>query len=253
MTLEIGLKISLITACFNSESTIRHTLESVQAQSYRNVEYIVVDGGSSDRTLSILQDYRNSISTLISGPDKGIYDALNKGIAAATGDYIGFMHSDDTFAHNQVLTRIADNAEGYDAVYGDLDYVSLANPDRVVRHWRSKAFSPMLLKRGWMPAHPTLYMRKALYDEFGGFDLDFKISADYESILRYFSIPGFSALYLPETLVRMKLGGASNGSLKSLVRKTREDYFALRRNNIHFASIAVAWKNISKLRQFVER
>lgn len=246
------MKLSVITACFNSQSTIRETLESVIGQDYSDVEYIVVDGGSSDATLDIINEYKKSITTLISEPDAGIYDALNKGINAATGDLVGFMHSDDTFANSGVLTAIAKSAAGYDAVYGDLDYVSQDNPDKVIRHWRSREFTPTLLRRGWMPAHPSLYLRRNVYMELGGFDLEFRIAADYESILRYFSQPGFKAKYLPETMVKMKLGGASNGSLKGVIRKTREDMAALRKHRIANPWIVLALKNISKVPQFLK-
>lgn len=245
------MKISVITVCYNSQATIRDTIESVLSQDYSNVEYVIVDGGSSDSTLQIISEYSSRIAIIISEPDKGIYDALNKGLNVATGDFVGFMHSDDTYADSGVLSRIAESAAGFDAVYGDLDYVSQNDSEKVIRHWRSRDYDTRLLKQGWMPAHPTLYIRRNIYEELGGFDLSFKIAADYDSILRYFSQPGFRARYLPETLVKMKLGGISNGSLKGIVQKTKEDMKALQKNGVSFPWLVIALKNISKVKQFL--
>lgn len=251
MNLEAALKISLITACYNSEKTIRYTFESVKQQSYSNLEYIVVDGGSSDSTLDIVEDYRDIISLLISEPDKGIYDALNKGISAAKGDVIGFMHSDDTFSRPDALSVVARGLEGVDAVYGDLNFLSTEGGENmVVRKWRSTDFRSKLLNRGWMPAHPTLYMKKNIYQKYGSFDLNFNISADYESVLRYFSIPGFSCRYLREVLVNMRVGGASNNSIPNAIKKLSEDYMALKKNNIPFPLYVMVMKRLTKIYQF---
>jgi glycosyltransferase len=252
------MKISVITACFNSEATIRDAIESVLSQTWEDVEYILVDGASTDGTMDIVREYGGRISQVISEPDKGIYDALNKGINAATGDLVGFLHSDDLFANSSVLSCIASKAGdgdpqeslSCDAVYGDLNYVSASDTSRVVRRWISRPFTPELLSRGWMPAHPTLYLKREVYRELGGFDLSYRIAADYESILRYFSKPGFKACYIQETLITMRLGGASNGSVSSILRKSREDFRALRKNSIPHPLIALAWKNFSKLPQF---
>ncbi|MBC7193709.1 glycosyltransferase family 2 protein [Marinobacter sp.] len=253
------MKISVITACFNSKATIRDAIESVLSQDHNDVEYILVDGASTDNTMAIVGEYRDRISQVISEPDSGIYDALNKGIRSATGDLVGFLHSDDLFAHSSVLSHIAAQASsnngqlGCDAVYGDLNYVSSGDTSRVVRRWTSRPFQRELLSRGWMPPHPTLYLKREIYESLGGFDLDYRIAADYESILRYFSQPGFSAEYLPETLITMRLGGASNGTLSGILRKSREDYSALRKNRIPYPWLALAWKNLSKLPQFLKR
>ncbi|PTY36328.1 glycosyl transferase [Saccharospirillum sp. MSK14-1] len=245
------MKISLITACYNSEETIRQTLESVKQQSYSSLEYIVIDGGSSDATLDIVEEYRDTISLLISEPDKGIYDALNKGISAANGDVIGFLHSDDTFSRHDSLSIVAAGIESFDAVYGDLNFVSAAaGGDRIVRKWRSTDFRTELLGRGWMPAHPTFYLRKNIYQKYGVFDLNYKISADYESILRYFSIPGFSCKYIPEVLVNMRVGGASNNSIRNSLKKLPEDYRALRKNKISHPVYAILMKKLSKIHQY---
>lgn len=247
------MKISVITACFNSENTIRDAIESVLSQDYEEVEYIVVDGASTDGTLKIINDYSERISRIISEPDKGIYDALNKGIEVATGDLVGFLHSDDLFADDTVLRLVAESAEGEDAVYGDLNYVSARDTAHIVRRWKSKNFTPELLEQGWMPPHPSLYLRRNIYRDLGGFDLSFQIASDYESILRYFSQPGFKARYIPQVLVAMRLGGVSNGTLHGILRKMREDYAALRKNNISSPFGALVWKNFSKIPQFFVR
>jgi glycosyltransferase involved in cell wall biosynthesis len=195
---------------------------------------------------------------LVSEPDSGIYYALNKGLALATGEVVGFLHADDVYANETVLARIAaafaSPGEGgaVDAVYGDLDYVSRTDPARVVRHWRSRAFQPDLLRRGWMPPHPTLYLRRALYERHGVFDTRYRIAADYDLMLRMLSRLAGRAVYLPQVLVRMRLGGVSNRSLAKIARKTWEDYQALRGNGLGGLG-ALAWKNLSKLPQFWQR
>ena len=246
-----ALKISVVTAVFNSVSTIDQAIRSVESQVGANVEHIVVDGASSDGTLAILLDRRESISVLVSEPDHGIYDALNKGIALATGDVVGFLHSDDLYADEHVLARIAAAFENsdVDAVYGDLDYVQRCRPDRVLRQWRSGMFSPRALSTGWMPPHPTLYLRRELYARLGNFDTAYRIASDYEFMLRLLSDPRVKVVYLPEVFVRMRMGGASNRSLSNILRKSREDYKALRSHRVG-GLFALALKNFRKLPQF---
>ena len=247
----MNLTVSVITAVYNSASTVADALASVRGQSWGAVEHIVIDGASTDGSLPILQAHAAQLAVLVSEPDKGIYDALNKGIARATGDVVGFLHADDVFAGPDVLAHVAaafaDPA--VDAVYGDLDYVRQSDVTRRVRRWRSGPFRPGSLAWGWMPPHPALYVRRGWYERIGGFDTRYRISADYDSILRLFSRPDFNAVYLPEVLVKMRLGGASNGSVKAVLRKSREDYDALRRNQMGGLG-ALACKNISKLGQF---
>lgn len=189
---------------------------------------------------------------IVSEPDRGIYDALNKGIRAATGDVIGLVHSDDFLAHPLVLERVAARfAEtGADAVYGDLDYVSASDTTRVIRHWRSGAFTPQKLARGWMPPHPALFLRREVFERLGSYDTSYRIAADYDAILRYFGRGGICPAYLPEVLVKMRVGGESNRSLGRILRKSREDYRALRSNGVSGLG-ALVWKNASKLPQFI--
>jgi glycosyltransferase len=191
---------------------------------------------------------------LVSEPDGGIYHALNKGMALASGDIIGLVHSDDFLAHEEVLARVAaafaDPA--IDAVYGDLDYVAADDPTRVVRRWRSGAFDPGKLRRGWMPPHPALFIRRAVFETHGGYDTSYRIAADYEAILRWFGRGGVRAAYIPEVLVKMRLGGASNGSLGRILQKSREDYRALRSSGVGGLG-ALAFKNLGKLPQLIVR
>lgn len=248
------MKITIITAVYNRAGTIGQALESVTAQSYVEVEHLVVDGASTDGTLEEVQNRRHPGMRVISEPDEGIYDALNKGIAAATGDIIGLMHSDDFFAHDDVLRDVARTFEktGADAVYGDLDYVSASDPDRIVRHWASGTYTRANLARGWMPPHPTLFVRREVFERYGAYDTSYRIAADYEAILRWFGKGGVVPAYLPEVLVKMRVGGESNRSIERIVRKSREDYRALQSNGIGGVS-ALAWKNLSKLPQFLNK
>lgn len=248
------MKISVITVVYNNRATVAAALESALAQTHDDVELVVIDGGSTDGTLEVLQGYAGRIAVLVSEPDRGIYDALNKGVHRASGDVVGFLHSDDLYADDEVLSRVAtalaDKCAA--AVYGDLVYLHKEDAGRVIRYWRSSPFARRKLAWGWMPPHPTLYVRREWYERVGGFDTRYRIAADYDFILRLFSQQGFSAVYLPEVLVKMRLGGASNRSLKNIVRKSREDLEALRRSGVGaFGGVgALVWKNLGKLTQF---
>jgi glycosyltransferase len=245
------MKISIITAVYNNRDTVAQALDSALAQNHPDIELVVIDGGSTDGTLQVLQGYADRLAVLVSEPDRGIYDALNKGIARASGEVVGFLHSDDLLADERVLSRIA-QAFGdpkIDAAYGDLLYVRKDDPTKVVRTWRSAAFSPTRLAHGWMPPHPTLYVRRAVYERLGGYDTSYRIAADYDCMLRLLGKGGIRAVHIPEVLVKMRVGGASNRSLKNILQKSREDYRALRTNEVGGLR-ALAWKNLSKLPQF---
>lgn len=246
--------LSIITACWNCAETIGTCLASVASQTWPARGHVVIDGGSRDGTVALLEQHRRQLAVLVSEPDRGIYDALNKGIAHAEGDVVGFLHADDRYAGPGVLARVAEAFADPEvsAVYGDLQYVRQDDPDQVVRHWQSAPFSRRRLAWGWMPPHPTLYVRREWYARIGGFDSRYRIAADYFSILQLFSQPDFKAVYLPEVLVKMRLGGASNRSLANIVRKSREDLHALRRARVGALGGfgALAWKNLSKLTQF---
>lgn len=245
------MKISVITAVLNRRDTIQAALDSLARQDHAEVEHIVVDGGSVDGTIEILEANCRRVSVLVSEKDRGIYDALNKGIALASGDVIGFLHADDVFADGRVLSRIAQvlSDPRVDAAYGDLVYVRRDDLDRVVRHWRAGPYSRSRLAWGWMPPHPTFYVRRSVYERLGGFDARHRIAADYDCVLRFLGAGGVVPAYIPEILVRMRLGGASNASLRRILRKSWEDYVALRENGVGGVG-ALAWKNFGKLGQF---
>lgn len=248
------IKISVITAVYNNRETISAALDSALRQSGVDIDLVVIDGGSTDGTLEVLRSYTGRLDVLVSEPDQGIYDALNKGIQRASGEVVGFLHSDDLFAGAGVLSRVAaafaDPEVG--AVYGDLVYVRKDNPDQVVRYWRAGVFSRRRLRWGWMPPHPTLYVRRHVYEQHGLFDTSFRIAADYDFILRTLGQAGVGVRYIPEVLVKMRVGGASNRSLRNILRKSSEDLRALRRNGVGGVG-ALMWKNLSKLPQFLGR
>jgi glycosyltransferase len=248
------MKISVITAVFNNAGTIRDALESTLSQRYPDVELVVVDGGSTDGTQKIIESYRDRIATYVSEPDRGIYDALNKGLRLATGDVVGLLHSDDAFADAEVLGRVAQALQdsAADACYGDLNYVRKEPPHAVVRAWKAGEFMPRKLALGWMPPHPTLYVRRAVYERLGGFDTCYRIAADYDWMLRLLT-QSAQVRYVPHVQVLMRVGGASNRSLRNILRKSVEDWQALRSNGFGpFAAVcALGGKNIGKLPQFL--
>ena len=246
------MKISVITAVYNRVATIGDALDSLRAQTWPDVEHVVIDGASTDGTLELLQARRDGISVLVSEPDKGIYDALNKGIARATGDVIGLMHSDDLYADQSVLADVAAAFDDpkVDAVYGDLDYVAQDDTSRVIRRWRSGEYSPAMLSRGWMPPHPTLYLRRYVIEQWGVFDTSYRIAADYDAVLRYFGRGGIRPAYIPRVLVKMRVGGESNRSVARILLKSKEDYATLRQNRVGGLATLV-WKNVGKLGQFL--
>ena len=247
------MKLTIITATFNSAHGINKCMDSILHQDYENIEYIIIDGESKDLTLEIISEKQKTHPSikLISESDQGIYDALNKGLSAASGDIIGFVHSDDFLESNNIIGDIVSmiKSENLDGVYGDLQYVDKNNTQIVIRNWKSSEFNKSLLKRGWMPPHPTLYLKKEVYENHGLFDLSYKISADYDFMLRVFNDSELKFGYLPKVITRMRVGGASNRSLKTIIRKTKEDYRAIKRNNIgNFTTLIT--KNTSKLKQF---
>ena len=248
------VKISIITATWNSGKVLGDCILSVHRQSYKNWEHIIVDGGSNDSTLDIIRKNEGFISKLISGPDEGIYDALNKGIECANGDIIGFLHSDDCYSSDNILCLIANAFEdpAVSAVFGDLEYVSKSDISKVIRRWVSQDFQKSDLSWGWMPPHPTLYVRREWYKKIGGFDKAFKISGDYLSILNLFSDPLFVSKHLPIVFLKMRIGGKSNKSLQSILMKSSEDWKAMRRcgMNRYHSFRSLVFKNIRKINQF---
>lgn len=248
------MKISIITAVRNSRATLADALDSALAQDHPNKELIVIDGASTDGTLEVLQRYAGRITHFVSELDHGIYDALNKGLRLATGEVVGFLHADDRYADDRVLSRIAAALADLDvdACYGDLRYVRPDDPSRVVRHWWAGAYRRQRLAWGWMPPHPTFYARRAVYQQLGGFDTRYRIAADYDCLLRFLGAGQITCAYIPQVLVHMRVGGTSNRSLRNLLQKSREDYQALRRNQIGGWG-TLLMKNVQKLPQFFPR
>jgi glycosyltransferase len=246
------MKISVITACYNSAETIADTLKSVTEQSYSDIEYILIDGASTDNTLSIAEQYKNRITCIESGKDGGIYFALNKGLSLATGDIIAFLHADDVYAHKDVLAHVAAEFKrsGADSLYGDLNYVDRNDLSKVIRRWVSGSYSKNLFRKGWMPPHPSFFLRRTCYEKHGNFNTGFKTAADYELMLRMLHVKKVSVTYLPEVLVLMRTGGVSNASFGNRIRANREDRKAWQVNGIKPALLTLIRKPLSKLRQF---
>ena len=247
------MKISIITITYNSAKTVQRALDSVQGQTYPDIEHVIVDGASTDGTVALIEAYAAKHQNVrwVSEKDEGIYNAINKGIAMATGDIIGFLHSDDVLFSTDSIEKIASafKQQQVDVVYGDLQY---CNGLKVIRRWRSNTFSPSSLKFGWMPPHPTVYVRKEVYEQVGKYDEWFQISADYDMMLRIFSA-GYTTHYIPEVLVSMETGGASNKNTKARLTKTQEDYLVLKKNHIGAGLLTVAFKQLRKIKQFLRK
>lgn len=228
------MTISLITVSYNSAATLAHTIASVRNQDYKDIEYIVVDGASKDNTLSIIRQNEDVINKWISEPDKGIYDAMNKALRMATGEVVGIINSDDFYHADNILSHIANafEDENVDAVFGDLVFVDSANLDKVVRTYSSRGWHPGKFARGFMPAHPTFFVRKKFYDQFGLFKTDYRIAADYELLIRFLYVNKLRYHYLPLTMVTMRRGGASTGGIKSTIILNDEIIRACRENGI---------------------
>lgn len=246
------MKISIITVVWNNKDTIEDAINSVLNQTYENIEYIIIDGASNDGTVEIIKGYLDKITKFVSEKDKGIYDAMNKGVDLATGDVIAFLHSDDIYSGDNIVELVVKEFErgNLDGVYGDLVYTPKSNTQKVLRYWKSKDFDSSLLKKGWMPAHPTLFLKRDIYKKYGKFDLDFKIAADYDFMLRILS-DDIKVKYLPKVLYKMRIGGESNKSLKNILLKSKEDLKALKKNKVG-GIITLLMKNLSKVTQFTK-
>ena len=235
------MKVSIITITYNSAATIKDTVESVINQSHQNIEYIIIDGKSTDRTLEILESYKTKIATLVSEKDKGLYDALNKGIALATGDLIGIIHSDDFYTNNLVIEHIVKAIEesNADAAYADLFYVDKVDTNKIFRKWKSGNYKHGQFLNGWMPPHPTFFVKRSCYQQFGSFNLSLVSAADYELMLRFIHKHKVKLAYLPEFIIKMRVGGKSNVSLKNRIRANNEDRKAWKMNGLkpHFYSL----------------
>jgi len=249
------MKVSIITAVFNAKDTVAQTIECILNQSYKNIEHIIIDGGSTDGTLEIIAKYRSTLAKAVSEPDRGIYDALNKGIGLASGDVIGLLHGDDFYAHDRVLESVVKvfEEQNVDSCYGDLLYVNKNDTERVIRYWKASEYHHGKFKFGWMPPHPTFFVKREIYEKYGLFNTNFRIAADYELMLRFLEKYRISTYYIPEVFIKMRLGGASNRSLKNLFIKSSEDYKAWKVNNLNGGFYTILLKNFTKIPQFFVR
>jgi glycosyltransferase len=246
------MKITLITVTFNSEKYLSQCIESIQNQSYTDIEHIVIDGNSSDGTVEIIKKYESKITKWVSEPDRGMYDAINKGLKFATGNVIGILNSDDILASNDTIEKIvaAFNEQEVDSIYGDLEYVDKEFPERVFRVWKGKVYNRNLFKIGWMPGHPTFYIKKSAIDKFGGYENHYYTAADYEFMARYLFKHKVSSYYLPKLIVKMRTGGASNKNFSQRLRANRRDYLAMKKNSIPMPFIVSILKPLIKMHQF---
>lgn len=247
--------ISIITATYNSAETINDTIKSVLCQTNKDFEYIIVDGGSTDETIDIVKSYESEFSgrlKWVSEKDKGIYDAMNKGIKMASGDIIGILNSDDYYTSDDILQTIADafKCQNVDAIYGDIHFIKDGVPDKCVRYYSSRLFSPFWLRFGFMPAHPSFYCKREVFDKSGLYRLDYKIGSDYEMMVRLFRKHKISSRYVPKDFVTMQTGGASNSNLQSRLTLIKEDVKACRDNGIYTNELFICLKFLYKIFEF---
>jgi len=250
------MKISIITATYNSGAHISDCVRSVNNQTFNNIEHIIIDGASKDNTLEIINSLPNRVTTTVSEHDKGIYDAMNKGIKAATGDIIGILNSDDFFASNDVIENIVkefSNDSTLEGIYTNLYYVNQDNPDQIIRHWVSNSFKKRSFFKGWHPPHPTLYLRREVYEKYGNFNLDFSLSADFELMLRFFEKYNIKTKYLPITTIRMRLGGATSKNWQNVRNQNIQCINAFRTNGFRPPLLYPVYRLLPKLLQFIKR
>ena len=250
------MKVSIITVVLNNESCIEACINSVLEQDYRNIEYIVIDGGSTDGTIDIIRKHDEYISKWISGRDDGIYDAMNKGIELASGDLVGFINADDIYNDIGVIGNVVAvmRDSSVDGCYSDLVYVDREHLFKVVRYWRSRQYEPGLFTKGWVPAHPTFFVRREILNQYGGFDLRYKLAADFELMARLLEYHRIRSIYVPKIFVRMRVGGATNISIANIIKQNFEIFHACKKNNIKISlPFFFLQKIIIRLHQFYSR
>jgi len=229
------LKISIITVTLNNAGVLDDCIKSVLNQSHNSIEHILIDGGSKDDTIKILKKYQNHLTKFISEPDQGIYHAMNKGINLADGDVIGFLNSDDFYAHNKVLSKVCemlDSNPELDACYSDLIYVDKLTASKTIRYFKSSQFIPGSFSRGWCPPHPTFFVRSTLFKKYGNFDINFNIASDVDLMMRFLEVYNIKSVYVPETWVKMRMGGTTNKNLANIILQNREILVSLKKNGL---------------------
>lgn len=247
------MKVSIITIAYNSAETIEDTITSVVNQNYDNIEYIIVDGGSEDGTIEIIKKYQDKIARFVSEPDKGIYDAMNKGVKMATGELVGILNSDDIYANSQVISDIVSTIGNQDSVYADLVYVQRDDTDKVTRKWISGTYEDGQFLKGWMPPHPTFFLKKTVYDQYGIYNLELRSAADYELMLRMLHKHKITTSYLNKTITKMRVGGQSNVTLANRLKANKEDRKAWELNGLEPGMFTLIRKPLSKVKQFLKK
>jgi len=248
------MKVSLITASFNSEQFIEDTIISVINQTFKNIEYIIIDGKSHDNTINIVNRYKNHIAKIISEKDNGIYDAMNKGIAIASGDIIGFINSDDFYTDNSVIENIVKLflSSNPDALYADIFYISRKNKNKIIRHWTTDKYQPNSMTKGWHPPHPTLFVKKDIYNKYGGFNTKYSLAADFELMLRLFEKYKISSVYYPKPIIKMRTGGATSKNISNIIKQNIECLNAFKDNNIEVSPFYPVTRLYSKFIQLLK-
>lgn len=250
------MKISLITVTHNSASVISTCLESVDRQVYQPYEHLIIDGASTDETISTVHSHLSGTRTIISEPDQGIYDAMNKGVKKATGDIVGFLNSDDYYVNENILYRVVEAFKdgAIDACYGDLCYVSRNNTNKIIRYWKSSIFKPGAFSKGWAPPHPTFFVRRSIFEKYGHFDLSLSIASDVELMMRFLEVHRISVHYMPLIMVKMRMGGISNKSALNIFKQNKEVIDALKRHHLPFNRLFFSTGKIfSRISQYIQR
>lgn len=251
------MRISVITVTFNSEKVLSKCLDSVEAQTYKKIDHIVIDGASTDDTLLLLESRRKQLSILVSESDEGIYDAMNKGIKIAKGEIICFLNSDDFYANNDVFSKVIKEFEKnsfLEACYSDLIYVDRTNISKTIRYFKSSKYKQGLFSKGWCPPHPTFFVRRSIYEKYGNFDLNYRFASDFDLMLRFLEIHKIKSLYIPEVLVKMRMGGVSNKNLKNIWTQNKEILDSFHKNGLSVNMISFfLHKIISRFFQFFKR
>ena len=246
------MKLSIITTTYNSAGTVEDTIKSVLNQIGAEIEYIIIDGGSTDGTMDIVNKYKDRIARIISEPDGGMYDAMNKGIKLATGDIVGILNSDDIYISNEIIKTVVEKFEetGADCLWGDLIMVDRKNPAKVIRDWKSAEYRVGSFKKGWHPPHPTFFLKKNIYDKYGLFRTDLGTSADYELMLRFLEKEKITSVYISQVLVQMREGGEGNKSYFNLIKANFGCYKAFKINGLKVSPFFIIKKPLLKFRQY---